>query len=414
MTKEQIKVNTRKSILNKNIILFGAGEVAEEFYYKNKDLLKISHCVSNIRKQWGECNFLGVLDIREFRADQIGKDDYLIVCGPYAFRQIEIQLLNCGLQMFEDFVESSIAECLLKNKKIVLFRGSCILRDIYESVLTAHTFNEQYAAIYATDNYVTSKFDNRVLYYASKICDYYVYSYRILRQDKVYLLTDEELPSDCFKISMSNITFPGYWPQADPEIRNSNKYLIHPYNMKRDLVFYHTMYRMEDININRYIEEGKGFEEIFQLLSRRDYYDPKMVRKNLRVAFKSLQIAEQFADIGVIDFLKENYQKKMLFQNFSHMHKCVIWTYVRRLFEKLHLSVDECDQLEEKSPNYIHHGGDIPIYPSVAESLELEWYDKNMKYEIMTYTGTKEMTFEQYVAHYVEYTQKARKIIEMW
>lgn len=414
MMKEEIKAKSRKKLLEKRIILFGAGEVAEKFYFVNRNKINISHCVSNLKEQWGKKKFLDELDIKEFRAEDIGENDYIIVCGPFAFRQIEIQLVNCGFRMFEHFIESQIANSLLENKKIALFRGSCILRDIYECIVQSQAFTEQYTAIYATDNYVVSKFDNRVLYYASMICDCYVYSYRILRQDKVYLLTEDDLPADCRIISVSNITFPGYWPQADPEIRNSNKYLMHPYNSKRNLVFYHTLYRLEDININQMIEAGKEADEIYKLVSASDYYDEKMVKRNLKVSFKSVQIAEQFADIRVMDFLKENYDKRLVFQNFAHMHKCVIWTYVRRLLETMGVSIEECDRLEANSPEFIHHGGDIPVYPSVAKVLGLNWLDESTSYEIMTYHGIEKMTFEEYVRHYVEYTKMARNIMSIW
>lgn len=414
MKKEQIKQLVYKNLVTKRIILFGAGQVAEEFYMRNKDRLHISHCVSNLPEEWGQKKFLGQLDVREFQMEEILDEDYLIVCGPYAFRRIEIQLLNCGFCMFEHFTESSIAESLMTNKKIALFRGSCILRDIYECIVKSETFMNEYTAIYATDNYVASKYDNRVLYYASKICDCYIYSYRILRQDKVYLFDDDDLPADCKKISVSNITFPGYWPQADPEIRNSNKYLIHPYTMKRDLTFYHTLYRMEDVNVNRMIEEGKGVEEILHSVSALDYYTEKEVNRNLKVAFKSLQIAERFADITVMDYIKDNYNQKLVFQNFSHMHKSVIWTYVRRLLEKMDIDIKECDLLEKQSPEYIHHGGDIPVYPSVAKVLGLNWIDASTQYEVMTYHGVEKMTFEQYIRHYVTYTEKVREIMKVW
>ena len=412
--KEEIKRLVRKNLAEKRIILFGAGEVAQIFYTNNRDKLNISHCVSNLSDEWGSKKFMQELDVKEFKSEEIKKDDYLIVCGPFAFRRLEIQLINCGFCMFEHFVESSIAECILSNKKIALFRGSCILRDVYECIVKAKAFSEEYTAIFATDNYVTSKYDNRVLYYASKICDCYIYSYRILRQDKVYLFDDEDLPSDCQKISISNITFPGYWPQADPEIRNSNKYLIHPYNAKRDLVFYHTLYRMEDVNLNKMIEEGKSEDEIYNLVSADDYYEEKAVRRNLKVSFKSLQIAEQFADIKVYDFIKNNYDKRLVFQNFSHMHKCVIWTYVRRLLERMGIEYSECELLEEQSPEYIHHGGDIPIYPGVAKLLGLDWINELTQYEIMTYHGVEKMTFEQYIRHYVAYTEKVREIMKAW
>lgn len=59
--KEQIKALVKQRLLNRRIILFGAGIIAEEFYEEYKDILNISHCVSNIRKEWGKKMFLGDL-----------------------------------------------------------------------------------------------------------------------------------------------------------------------------------------------------------------------------------------------------------------------------------------------------------------------------------------------------------------
>ena len=414
LTKERLKETTRESLLNKRIILFGAGAVAKEFYQKYKDILNISHCVSNIKKEWGSKKFQDELDILEFRSEDIRETDYLIVCGPVAFRQIELQLLNCGYKAFQHFIASEMAACILSGKKIVLFRGSCILRDVYQCILKSKRFQEQYAPVFGTDNYVDSKFDDRVVYYASRICDYYIYSYRILRQDKIYLITEEDLPKGCKRISVSNITFPAYWPQADPEVRNSNPYLIHPYNIERDMNFQHTVYRLEDRNLNRMVEEGMSLPEIWKQVSAEDFYSEKEVRRNVKVAFKSLQIAEQFADIGVIDFIRENYDKRLVFQNFSHLHKCVVWNFVRKIFAAMGIDDGECEQLEAESPEYIHHGGDIPVYPSVAKHMGLHWINEDTTYEIMTYHGVVNMTFRQYVEHYVEYTQKAQKIMAAW
>ena len=96
------------------------------------------------------------------------------------------------------------------------------------------------------------------------------------------------------------------------------------------------------------------------------------------------------------------------------MHKCVIWTYVRRLLERMGIEYSECELLEEQSPEYIHHGGDIPIYPGVAKLLGLDWINELTQYEIMTYHGVEKMTFEQYIRHYVAYTEKVREIMKAW
>ena len=79
MTKEEIKALVREKMSSKRIVLFGAGVVAEEFYEAHKDLLNISHCVSNIQKEWGEGAFMeGELDVRQYRPEDIEENDYII------------------------------------------------------------------------------------------------------------------------------------------------------------------------------------------------------------------------------------------------------------------------------------------------------------------------------------------------
>lgn len=412
--KELLKERIRTGVNNRNIVLFGASVVAEEFYVNYKDKIQISYCVSNQENQWGKGVFLGELDVLKFEPKKLTGNEYFIVCGPFAFKQIEKQLIDCGLKPFVDFMVSNIVAAVIENKKVCMFRGSCILRDVFECIIKLPEFSKEYYGIYSTDNYAINKTEDRVFYYGKDICDAYIYSYRVLRQNKEYLWNKSEIADDAIIISVSNITFSGYWPQADPEIRDVNKYLVHPYNLKRDLVFYHTVYRMEDVEINRMIEEGKKAQQIYEAISNDNFYSSKQVLKNARLAFKSVSIGENNATIKIEDFIREQYKQIKVFQNFSHMHKCVTWEMVRRVLDKLGIWDKNVDTFEQRSPKYIHHGGDIPIYPSVAKFLELEMVDKDTIYEVMTYQGIKNMNLEEYVYHYYEYTKLAQKMIKGW
>lgn len=412
--KALLKEKIIHGIHNRKVILFGAAKVAENFYTLYKNKIAISYCVSNFESEWGENAFLGEKDVFKFDADMITGNEYFIVCGPFAFKQIEKQLIECGLKPYEDFMVSSIVEAVIENKKICMFRGSCVLRDIYECIVQLPEFSREYYGIYSTDNYSINKTEDRVFYYGKDICDAYIYSYRVLRQNKEYLWSQDEIAEGARIMSVSNITFPGYWPQADPEIRNANRYLVHPYNIKRDLVFYHTVYRMEDLEINRMIDENKTAQQIYAAISNDDYFTQKQVTKNSRLAFKSISISENNATIKIEDFIRDKYKEIRVFQNFSHMHKSVIWEMVRRIIKQLGITDENIDKYEELSPKYIHHGGDIPIYPSVANWLELEMVNIDTKYEVLTYQGIKDMNLEEYVYHYYEYTKLAKKMIEGW
>ena len=242
MTKEQIKSIIRDKMASKRIILFGAGVVAEEFYEEYKDELNISHCVSNMKSEWGEKALLGEIDVCKYRKEDITQNDYLIVCGPFAFRTIELQLYADGLKMYENFVESSIAKAVFSGKKIALFYGQCVLRDIYKCIVQVPAFTEEYSSVFTQTNKGQSVVINRLLYHMKDICDLYVYTPKVLDRDSVYSLGKNDFNDECKVISLSNIVVSLYWPEIEMDSSIYNEWYLHPYNSPRDLDFYHTLY----------------------------------------------------------------------------------------------------------------------------------------------------------------------------
>lgn len=412
--KEIIKKQIKKNLEKKNIILFGAGKDAEEFYIQHKAQLNISHCISNLKKQWGDRCFLDVLDVRPYNRDEITEADYIVVCGVAAYRILELQLMGDGLSVNSNFVDYRIANAVLEEKDIILFRGSCVLRDAYVCLKKVKEFSDRYATIYVQDKTSSSKYSNGLLMQAAQICDIYIYSHRVTGQDISSKMQQSDLAIGCKTLSVCNQSFSGYWPQADPDISHKNPYWIHPYVIERDQLFYHNLYMYTDRNINKLIEEGKSTSEIKKILSDCEFYSQKDIDKNLKRAYKAMQIADQFADVKMADFIIDNCRERMVFQNFMHMEKCVVWEYVRRILQALQLDMSECDVLERKSPKYIHHGSDIPVYPSVIEKMGLSWVNENTEYEIVTYDGVVKMNFMQYIEVLADYTKISRKIMMGW
>lgn len=412
--KERIKALVKERLQNRRIILFGAGQIAEEFYQEVKGRLPISHCVSNVAKEWGEKAFLEELDVQPFRKDELEENDYLIICGPIAFRDIELQLSKEGLSMYEDFVESHIAEVVFNNKKFALFYGQCILRDIYQRLMQVPAFSKEYKSVFTQTIKHQAVVTNRLLYYAKDICDLYVYTPKILDIDSIYSLSPEEMPADCKIVSVSNLTSSLYWPQINTKIDEYNDWYLYSYNSERTMDFFHTLYRKEDCNINRMVLEGKSTKEIVDTLSSEDYYSDKQVKRSFQYAMKLIQIAEKDVDIKIADFILENFRKQMLYQNFIHPNKCVIYEYIRRLLHAIDISTAEVDELEQEAPVHEHQSGDVPIYPSVIKALELEFVDNATKYEIMVGNGMVYMTFREYMEHFAEYTRKTMEISKLF
>lgn len=414
MTKEEIKTLVRDRLSTRRIILFVSGESVEAFYQEHKDVWSISHCVSNIPGECGEGAFLGELDVRKYRREDLEENDYIVVCDSLAFQEIELQLAEEGLRMYDDFIESSIARVIWQNKKIALFYGQCILRDIYKCLVRVPAFEKEYASVFTQTMKDQLIVINRLLYHIKDVCDLYVYTPKILDRDSAYSLSPEQLPPECKIISVSNLTFSVYWPQINEDNAKYNPFYLHPYHADRDMVFYHTLYRREDCNINRMLLEGKTVREIVDCLSSDGFYSEKQVKKNARIAFKLIDAAEYGTDVNIMDDLQENYRRIMLYQNFAHPNKQVLWEYTRRLLKAIDTTADEVDLLEARSPMHIHEGGDVPIYPSVAKALGLEFADASTKYEIMTGNGLVPMTFREYTEHLAEYTQKTMEMIGMW
>ena len=411
--KETVKETVLNKINSKNIILFGVGPVAEKFYMKFRDRMRISHCVSNFAEEWGEKEFLGELDVKCFKKEDISENDYLIICGPYAFRTIELQLVRDGLKMYDHFVESNIADAIFSQKKIALFYGGCVLRDIRLCLDKVPSFQNDYTSVFIQTNAHQSITINRVLYYMKDIADCYVYTPRILDRDEIYMLKKEDLPETCKIISVSNISVGIYWPQIELDLEVYNPYYLHSYNARRNLDFYHSVYRKEDKNINQMVSQKISIPEIVKRLSDEDFYSEKEVLRNEKIAFKTIQMAERAVDVTIYDYVKENYREKNLYQNFMHPDKCIIWEYVRRLLDKMEVSVKEVDHLEQISPKHIHEGGDVPIYPSVIKHMQLKGME-NKRYEILAGENIRYMTFEEAIEHIASYTEKAAFIKGMW
>lgn len=411
--KQQLIESVRNNLQSKRIVLFGAGQIAKDFYENYGNTISISFCVSNLSIECGAKAFMDVLDVREFSIDDITEDTYIIVCGNQAFNTIELQLSVYGLKMYDNYVESAIAAAALENKKIALFYGQCILRDTYNCLIQIPAFTKEYFSIFTTNLGGQAISSNRLLFYAKDLCDLYVYSPKVIDRDKLYNIVAEDLPEGCIIHSVPNLQFPLYWPQINIKAIEYNEFYFFPCNTERNITYDHTLYRRSDENINKMLKKNMSVKEIVDTLSDENFYSEKIVNRWRDMTFKLVGMGDNEVTIKIMDYMEQNYRKELLFQNFLHPHKDVIWAFVKRLLNRINISTDNIDYYHDICPKYVHHGGDVPIYPSVIKNLKLECIDYDSMYEVMTGSGIENMNFREYTEHFAEYTLKTMKLKEM-
>lgn len=413
MEKQRLRAGILGNLRNRKLVLFGAGEVARAFYNRYKEELNFAFCVTNNSSEWGEKRFCQELDIKPYSEQELKGTYYVVLCIHFRFDEVAVQLECDDYAMFDDFVDYKVAEAILEYKKIVFVYGGCVIRDIHGLLKKVPAFKEQYGSIFIQSRTDETIFDIRRLYYGKQVCDVYLYAQKLINLSEAYNMQREDLPSDCKMIGISNLTFHGYWPQQQQDLKYSDDWIFEV-TAPFDNYFWHLMYTREDLNIKRLVEEGKSPEEIYDIVSAEDFYSEKQVKKHLRLCLKTLEMVEQGIEVKAGDFIKANYRKEKLYQDFIHLKKPVLWEYAKQTLQYLGVEDPDLDEIIENSPEYLHQASDVPIYPSVAKHLGLEWVQEDTIYEILTCRGVRFMTFREYVIHYARYLQASLELQKGW
>ena len=346
--KARLKQRILAHLQKREIVIFGAGIMAHEFYEAYKNKLNFAFCVTNDSREWGEKRFCGELDILQYPGQVLKGKYYIVLCAYIAFDNIASQMECDGYDMFHDFIDYKAAEAILDGKKLAFFYGTCILRDVYHLLERVPAFLEQYVSVFmqASPEEKETMTEFRRLYYGKELCDAYVYARKLIRVSEAYNMQRKDLPSDCKMIGISNVTFSGYWPQLYNMYYNENWLfdVMAPF----DNNFWHLMYTREDVNITKLVKEGKTPQEIYKILSADNYYSEKDIKRHLRICFKTIKMAEKGVDVKVGDFIQSQYQQKQLYQDYTHPKKAVLWEYTKQILEHLDVYDEHLESIMKK------------------------------------------------------------------
>lgn len=405
----EIKSIIKRKLESSNLILWGYTDTAKEFYKENKGRYHISGCVTEQREYPEYLDEEQTLPIMEWDKYVSGDKDYVVVFAS-PFVHIENQILASGLQIFEEYVDANLMKAVLSDKKIAIIAGACQVAVISDFLMQLPCFTDEYQSFHFPTHHWKSRWSLKSISYLKNLCDVYICMKH--EEENIMYFSPEELPETCKIITVPYIPSRLYWPQMKP---NWDK-ALNEYYIK---IKGHGPFEYGDSNINRMMREGKNVEEIIQELTSDNFYSEEQVQTHIDSALRILEYTEEDCDVKVSKYIRENYKDRMLYWDMAHPDHQIIWEIILQLLDILRIDVSEelrrsLRDNEVYVPSYDKHCTVVPVYPSVAKHMGLNWWEEDMRYEITFYNGIKYLTFEEYIRAYYSVCSKFKGIMEEW
>lgn len=412
--QKRIRQYVEEQLYNKDIIIWGIGNNAKEFYLNYKEKYKIVACISTQSEHADylvdQDDGLQILDFSQYRRRE---NDYIIIFElPYT--HCENQLLSRGLVFLQDYVEMYIAEFIASGKKLAIIAGNCQIVTVFDFLKKINRFTDEYYLMRFSTHYWKSCWSLKSLSIMKNMCDLYLC---MVHEDheKVFW-RKEELPNSCQIITLPYMMGRIYWPQQKSGWRTiKNEYFIKNADMKG-----HGPFETGDVNINQMIKEGKSVEEVVELLTSDSFYSKEQVSWHVESVLRLLEFEEQECDVKMTTYIRDRYTEEMLYRDMVHMQPVFVCEYTRQILRYLGMEDGEVDELQKKGiedpiyKEYSEHCTEVPVYPSVARHMDLKWWNMEYKWDVKFYGGIQKMTFEEYIRAYYDVCSKMKQIMEVW
>lgn len=368
---------------NDQIVLFGTGQMAENFYIQNKDYLKIKFCLDNDRAKQGKTFH----DVKIYSPydKSIDISKYKIVVSSMFYPIISLQFQRMGLKEFENFIPASLAQIIYnKNKKLAIIYGNCHTSIIEEYLSSFKLFSDKiwFYPIPKAYEFGSMNFNSTSISIL-KNCDLFIYQSDQDINSKTlssqYFLNILKKDCDCIKITNTHGHAEGFFPQ----------FISNRFNEKG-------LFPYGDENIAKLVDEGKETNEIISFLKSDNVYTKTQIINRLNYQIEQLSEREKNCNIKIVDYIKANYKKQRMFNDLYHPSNFLLKEFARRILKYLNLYSDEFEKVEiNRSLNSYQ----MPIYPCVARHLELEYKAD------MGRTPSQnliDMEFDEYIKEYID------------
>lgn len=405
-TKDYIRLRARTS----PVVLFGGGKIAYDFACRHEKELNIC-CVVVDDDDPVDPRLAEKYPVIPFSKAMLSSANYIIICKPFVHNIDKIppyalardDLLRRGFTVCRDFTYYRIFDAIETNKPIVLFCGYCELGGM-KQVLDLTSAAQQACMLFYHIGRETMLeapgFDDFVA--SAKLCDILVHAPLLVNRGVLDVDVLQMISPETKTVFVPQISFRGYAPYKISNFLRRNFSI-----MLFGTVYYPFLYQIR--NVNLMVLRGRTNQEILAELKRPDLFSEEEIQKNLEDALRILEIMDAKSDIPIFDFIRDNYQKALLFKDCIHTNDIVFFEYARRFSRYLGHEewISEIDAAEvrcRENGAYFQVASEEPILPCVAKALGLEFATPDRLYmEKVTEERVRMRTFDEWYNDYCNY-----------
>lgn len=401
-----------REIFNKRIVIYGTGNTGKAFYEKYKNIKYIYACTSS------DEGFCPLDSLKAVQYEDIDKEkDLLVICSVY-YEEIRRKLLIDGFEPYKHFIKWDIYEKLLDHfeneSRLMISVGQCEIFEMVTVLSRLRNFAQKYSILYFDERKVCShgdKFSLEEFYDCQKIlclADIFICPTVFSQQsEEGFEILQRQLKSSCKTIKISIFDFDGYWAQDISKCRSLSKFYVAKPNIKV------AAYTERDQCIEKMVEEDLSADEILRKIKDVNFFDGDMVKNNCTRSIKRAKLNDRVSDIKISDYLGNTYYKKRLYCDRGHFNENMLREYVRRIL----IYFNETDEIDLVDTIYVEdlytHVNELPVYPSTARWLGLEWADENTRYRMIRDGRSENVTFEEYMENLIKYYIKAKDLLKL-
>ena len=386
--------------MKKEIAIWGTENIGRNMFYKLRENYRIVCWYDDKVPE----SILYGLKVKKFYKN---KSNERIIVADHDWRKICIELQKKGLRIIDDYIPywiynkkmiswkdllsvnmESIEKILLhlKNQRsIAVIYGNCQTEIIQRFLAESEEFITKYIIINIPRVCQESdaEWDAIIRSKLFSFCDLFIYQivsdnnkYGVLRSTSKII---ELLTENCFKISIPNIYFDGYFPQIE-----KNKY-----NVLED-VQEDGLFKWGDKFVNELLANGVDKNEIVKIIFDEKFLPRMEIQKCIDDSFENLKQREKNTNIKISDYILDYYKERQLFFSPNHPNNELLLECAQRILD--FLGMEKFIKTEPVNFYVSLMGEDVVIYPSVIKTIGLKKFYKsffpNRYIENLAYSAT--------------------------
>ena len=270
---------------------------------------------------------------------------------------------------------ADIIQKITKDKEIIVLHGNCQTHTLGNMLSSNKEFNQKYLVCATPRLWVEQDEDQWKLFFDSGILNLanYLFVQEIASDNRWgynkstdYVIS--QLSDTCTVYKISKLFFMGYFPQLKlthmhnkvPFFRNKIHWLDSSVCIDKEVI---------QLILDNSSGEFKTAEEIADLISKNDYFKQDEIKYFIEAELNAFEKQEKNVDIKMCDYLKDNYDKFLMFVTNVHPTKKVLEEFARRILRSLNIMdmTIMCEDGEIQRP--MPPDNKFVIYPSVLKKF---------------------------------------------